>query len=285
MSYFEFNEPLVKGAAAYDRIASLQNKVISDSSNDILLLTVKNDKRVGLPFIFLLGTLPVLARDKDKGLILKVTGKIYRNMQRINIIDFYKNPGGKNSNTAEGQVDVQPDFVKIKDSTDIIKFATVVKMHVPLKLTEEQSAKLTSIVGEIFQNALEHARAGTVVGGKYFKNVKNRYCFTCYDDGIGIPENVNEYLKKKNSEPLNDSDAVRWALEKGHSTDYEADIPRGVGLSVIRDFVESSGGAIKICSGHCLYVLNPGKEEKFYNLQNRFIGTLFELDFISNQLF
>lgn len=192
MGTFEFDEPLVKGAAAYDRIAGLQNIVIHSGDNEILQLDVKNDNRVGLPFIFLLGTLPVLSRDKGKRLVLYVSKKIYGNMRSINIIDFYEGSADKDEIHSEKQLEVQPDFKEIKNATDIINFAVDVNMKVPLKLDEDQRAKLTSIVGEIFQNALEHAKAGTVVGGKYFKNMKNTYCFTCYDDGIGIPENVND---------------------------------------------------------------------------------------------
>lgn len=276
-----FTESLCKGASAFDRIARLQEQIKS-SEDDSIRIIISSQGRIGLTFVFLLGCLPLYGKAYSKVVQVLVTHKIYRLLAQINIIDFYKNDKSSNDPYKIVAEDLlkQPAFKKIEAAEDIIPFVQDIRMEVPLKLSPDMEAMLVSMVGEMYQNALEHANANIVVGGKYFKNQKNKYCFSCYDNGVGIPGNVNSFFESKGEFKISDADAIKWALKKGTSTNEVEGIPRGVGLDLLRSFAISNGGVIRICSGKALYVLNRG-EEKYFKLKNTFYGTLFEMDLFS----
>jgi len=277
----KFTGSLCKGASAFDRIARLQEQ-IKDSEDSAVRIIIASQGRIGLTFVFLLGCLPLYGKSQGKVVQILVPSKIYKLLAQINVIDFYKNDNRSKEAYKIGTEDLlkQPAFKKIEASDDIIPFVQDIRMEVPLELSPDMEETLVSMVGEMYQNALEHAKANIVVGGKYFKNQKNKYCFSCYDNGVGIPGNVNAFFESKGEFKISDADAIKWALKKGTSTNEVEGIPRGVGLDLLRSFAISNGGVIRICSGKALYVLNHG-EEKYFKLKNTFYGTLFEMDLFS----
>lgn len=281
MTTIPFSESLCKGASAFDRIANLQEKIKTSKDKDVRII-ISSEGRIGLTFVFLLGCLPLYGRSLGKKVQILVSPKIYRLLAQINVIDYYRNTNhsGENYKIAEEDLLKQPAFKKIDTPEDIIAFVQDIRMEVPLQLSPEMEDGLVSMVGEMYQNALEHAYANIVVGGKYFKNQKNKYCFSCYDNGIGIPKNVNTFFANKGEPVRKDVDAINWAMRKGTSTSETEGIPRGVGMDLLRSFAKTNGGVIRICSGKALYVFNHG-EEKYFELKNEFCGTLIEMDIFS----
>lgn len=133
----------------------------------------------------------------------------------------------------------------------------------------------------MYNNSLEHSGGQYVIGGKYFKNQKNTYCFSCYDTGIGIPEKVKNSL----DHDISQIEAFKWAMKRGNSTankERGSLIPRGLGLDLLRGFAKANDGTIRICSGNVLYKYNPRKGIKYYKLNHKFEGTLFEMDIIAD---
>jgi len=281
MTVIKFSESLCKGASAFDRIAKLQEQIKTSEDKDVRMI-ISSDGRIGLTFVFLLGCLPLYGSSYGKKVQIVVCPKIYRLLAQINVIDYYKNKGYPEGTYKIAEEDLlkQPAFKKIETPEDIIAFVQDIRMEVPLQLSPEMEDGLVSMVGEMYQNALEHANATIVVGGKYFKNQKNKYCFSCYDNGIGIPKNVNTFFINKGEPTKKDVDAINWAMQKGTSTNEVEGIPRGVGMDLLRSFAKSNGGVIRICSGKALYVFNHG-EEKYFELRNEFCGTLIEMDIFS----
>lgn len=285
MKVINFSEPLCKGVAAFQRIAFLQKQILESEENDIIL-RISTEGRIGLTFVFLLGSLPLYAERKGKRLRLLVSQKMYVLLSRINVIDYYKLKINQQKNRdyqiAFDDLLQQPAFKLIVSPDDIIAFVDNIQMEVPVDLSEEMRETLTSRIGEVYLNALEHSASSIVLGGKYFKFQKNKYCFSCYDNGIGIPTNVNDFFVKKGFTPLTDIMALKWAMQKGHSTDDRGGVPRGVGLDLLRSFAIANGAVIRICSGKALYVLDAKKQEHYYELKHSFDGTLFEMDIFSN---
>ena len=153
--------------------------------------------------------------------------------------------------------------------------------YLPLQLSDEMSEMLTSRIGEIFLNALEHSGATIVSGGKYYRNSKNRYCFTCYDNGLGIVKKVQDYNLRVNGVRMNDEEALKWALQSGNSTS-ESGISRGIGLSLLKEFAKENGFVIKICSSKILYEYNgTSNREKYMHLKESFCGTIFEVNIVA----
>lgn len=132
-------------------------------------------------------------------------------------------------------------------------------------------------MGEMYINALDHSEAKTVIGGKYFKQ-RSRYCFCCYDSGVGIPRKVQRFLRETQGIGyMSDTEALQWALKRGNSTTREYGIPRGVGFYTLQSFAAANEGVIRICSGKAFYEFRKGRG-RIFELKDSFVGTLFEMD-------
>ena len=75
-------------------------------------------------------------------------------------------------------------------------------------------------------------------------------------------------------------------MKKGNSTanfnnSVDDTIPRGLGLELLRSFAKLNQGAIRICSDNVLYI-NDHNGDKYHLMEEKFIGTLFEMDIIAD---
>jgi hypothetical protein len=133
-------------------------------------------------------------------------------------------------------------------------------------------SKINKSIFEIFNNANIHGHCGHVFScGQYFPQ-KKRLIFTIADLGKTIKSNVNEYLNKS----YNGEEAIRWAVEEGNTT-KTGNIPGGLGLSLIRDFLKLNSGCIQIVSSNGYWEERKGvifaKE-----IENTLMGTIVNLD-------
>lgn len=271
-----FDKCLYRGKIAFERISELQNDIIN-SDEKTVELTIGIRTQTGLTFAFLIGCLIFLGLSKEKILRIKPNKKIYALLKRINVPDFFNQ-----QNVQDMLEDKQlPCFRLIKRENDIFKLITEIGSEAPVEMSAELKIILTSRIGEMFLNAMEHSNAKYIVGGKYFKQDNNKYCFAAYDTGVGIPTKVRDYFKGKVQYPIADISALKWAMKRGSSTVNNAEVPRGVGLDLLKSFARLNDGAIRICSGKALYIYNS-KSENYYQLENEFHGTLFEMDIIAD---
>lgn len=138
--------------------------------------------------------------------------------------------------------------------------------------------KINKSIFEIFNNAHTHGRSDFVYTcGKYSpKQMKLK--FTISDMGRTIRKNVNDYFKSGKSIPA--KDAIAWAVQEGNTT-KEGNIPGGLGLSLIRDFLGFNEGAIQIISSNGYWEEKNGAIfDKV--LQDRYLGTIVNLEFNMN---
>lgn len=276
-----FNEALIKSASCYGKLAKLQQE-IANSDENYIRLKLDIEKSTGLTFAFCLSFLPLLAESKGKELVIIANSKIIKNMCKIGVIDW------KDSIILK-DVDISRYLMEkarmIKSSEDIFKLVPEITKEAPVIMDDRLAALFTSKTGEMFNNSLEHSEAKYIVGGKYYKYRKNLYCFSCYDTGVGIPQKVKKYLLDNFDLDVTQKEAFKWAMGKGNSTanliaNFQR-IPRGLGMELLKSFVQLNNGAIRICSGDVLYVFN-GKGERFYKLNSEFMGTLFEMDIVAD---
>ena len=277
----QINDSLYGGAVAYNTIAKIQRLICERDGT--IVLKINYSGRVGLPSMFMIGVMPIYGKTQGKNVRIIVSHKMYVMLSRINVIDYYLYQNRKKDVEIDyGLLLKKPAFRDIKNSKDIIQFINELSMEVPLKLSDDMSEILTSRIGEIFLNALEHAGATNVIGGKYYRNSKNRYCFTCYDDGQGIINNVQEFNQREKGLILSDKEALKWAMEPGHSTS-NSKISRGIGLSMLKEFAMENGFTVRVCSGTGYYELNgQTKRERFMGLKEYFRGTIFEVNILAS---
>ena len=131
-------------------------------------------------------------------------------------------------------------------------------------------------VNEIFQNSSVHAKTNASVAscGQFFPR-DGRVDFAISDCGIGIPENVRLFLNTE----IDDSDAVVWAMSESNTTrvsDSHA-APGGLGLKIVRDFIDATYGKLIIVSGKA-FVRRVNGKTKSESLENPFPGTCVNIE-------
>ncbi len=123
-----------------------------------------------------------------------------------------------------------------------------------LSMSGDLKNAIVSKIFEIYMNAYGHGinMEGSEISlvtscGQYIK--KDRFLrLTVLDFGKGIVNNVKNYL---GNTTMSDVDAMEWALKRGNSTrtdSVEKDMPRGLGLDLLIDFVRVNKGFLTIAS-------------------------------------
>lgn len=128
-------------------------------------------------------------------------------------------------------------------------------------------------IDELFNNAAIHSKARfpVYVCGQVFPSEK-RLDFTIVDLGIGFRENVERYL----NEEIGAAAAIAWGMERDNTT-RAGDIPGGLGLSILREFVEKNGGELMIYSDKG-YWSHSNRGVSAEGIDVRFPGTFVTLE-------
>ncbi len=100
-------------------------------------------------------------------------------------------------------------------------------------------------VAEGYQNAFDHSESpiGTYTCGQFYPNLEVLQ-LAIVDFGVGIPSNVRRHLGDFEKSA---KDCMAWAVVPGHTTSTAA-LSRGVGLDLLRDFLQTNGGKLEILS-------------------------------------
>lgn len=116
------------------------------------------------------------------------------------------------------------------------------------EMSNEVSDKFFEGIDELFSNAELHSKTthGMFSCGQFFPR-KNKLDFTLVDTGLGFQGLINR-VKHKNLAP---DTAIDWAMT-GNNTTRSGDIPGGLGLKILKGFVELNQGSLTIVShnGH-----------------------------------
>lgn len=133
--------------------------------------------------------------------------------------------------------------------------------------------KINESIFEIFNNAVIHGNCQNIFSCGQYYHKKKRLDFTMVDLGKTIKANVNEYLR----DDLSGEVAIKWAVGEGHTT-KRGQIPGGLGLSLIREFIGKNNGKIQIVSADGYWEQKEGNEtgKQFLRV---FPGTIVNLEF------
>ena len=115
--------------------------------------------------------------------------------------------------------------------------------------------KFRESIFEIFGNAVTHSETylGIFACGQYYPT-NHLLNFSIADLGIGIREVV---LKKK-ALALSAPKAIQWATEDANTT-KTGNIPGGLGLKLLREFITKNGGCLRIVSDSGAWELTQEK--------------------------
>jgi signal transduction histidine kinase len=141
-------------------------------------------------------------------------------------------------------------------------------------MSEALTKRFRQSLFEIFLNATIHSqsKAGIFVCGQFYPN-KHRLDFTIADAGVGIRENVRRYTRKPK---LNSCKAIEWAMTEGNTT-KTGNQPGGLGLKLIKDFIQMNGGKIQVVSRFGYYEFSANSES-IQKMNNDFPGTCINIE-------
>ncbi|ARN56346.1 ATP-binding protein [Sedimentisphaera salicampi] len=142
------------------------------------------------------------------------------------------------------------------------------------KMSGELSKRFKQSLLEIFQNSGSHSCHGINIFscGQYFPN-KERFDFSISDSGIGIRENVRKFFK---NDKISSKQAIEWALKEGHSTRTFKQ-PSGIGLKLIKDFLNLNKGKLQVISRFGYYEFSQ-KDEQLKKMKYDFPGTCVNIE-------
>lgn len=93
--------------------------------------------------------------------------------------------------------------------------------------------------------------------------------------GTTVIENVNAYLQARRREPLAPCETLQWAFIKGNTTKT---IPGGLGLDILKEFIEKNEGTIQMVSGNAMLEIG-GNAIAETLLDRYFPGTIVNVEF------
>lgn len=129
--------------------------------------------------------------------------------------------------------------------------------------------KFRESIFEIFSNAVTHSQTklGIFTCGQFYPK-RHEINFAVADLGIGIWQNVKEHAGME----IGPEDAIDWATE-GRNTTRKGQIPGGLGLKLLKEFIDLNGGSIQIVS-NAGYWKREKKMTKKQRLNREFPGTV-----------
>jgi len=127
--------------------------------------------------------------------------------------------------------------------------------------------KITEAIYELFVNAQMHSETKFIYTCGQFFPAKDKIEFTIVDTGIGIKERVNRSLNTS----FNAVQAIKWAIKDKNTT--KKDISGGIGLALLKEFVQRNRGKFQIISDNGFYQLDQsGEITQLFN--NPYPGTI-----------
>ncbi len=128
-------------------------------------------------------------------------------------------------------------------------------------------------VFEIFSNAVIHSQTqlGIFSCGQFFPK-RNRLDFSVADLGIGIQCNVKEHT----GVDLPAHEAIEWATQ-AHNTTKRGQIPGGLGLKLLSEFITLNGGRMQIVSDSGYWSLEKDQTQSML-LPRPFPGTVVSVE-------
>lgn len=141
------------------------------------------------------------------------------------------------------------------------------------KMSESLRKEIRRAFFEVFGNIFTHSNSviGGLVCGQVFPNDK-KIQIVFYDTGIGIAKNVCKLESFLGS----DEKAIEWALRRGTSTLASESVSRGLGLYLLRKFLEVNEGDFRIYSNLGSVKEIAGKQH-LQKLEYPIEGTLIDL--------
>lgn len=144
--------------------------------------------------------------------------------------------------------------------------------------TERAGEKIVESIFEIYANAVMHGNTEYVYSCGEYMTDSHVLEMTIVDCGQTIPGNVKEFFERTNQTFEGDCEAIEWAFVSGNTTKSQTG---GLGLAIIKDFIELNQGSIQVVSGKGFIEYRGATVERFL-MSTPFPGTIVNMKFNFN---
>lgn len=185
----------------FNNVADLQSKIHCSPDNKINIHLPDSSFLNNRTNLFLLACLIALGEQNKKDVYVDVKFDNYRKND-----EFIR-------------------FFQLNENTDIINLVrNNISTNVPIQMSETFEEEFISSIAEIYNNAREHSNATFIMGICYKpcnEIGREKFCFCCYDTGIGIIGNVRHFLGFDQNSLFKSYKAniilLEWALTDGET--------------------------------------------------------------------
>jgi anti-sigma regulatory factor (Ser/Thr protein kinase) len=222
--------------------------------------------------IAIIGGLTQIALQQEREVLYDFVGinpKVEKHINENGFLDAFEIGNNYVKNTS---VPFRIDLAKDSDAyTDYLRHKWLSSR---ISLQEELKDAVVTNVIEAYLNVFDHADStvGVITCGQHFPQRNNELVVTMVDFGVGIPHNVRQFLENP---AMDAKDAVQWAFQSGKTTKPNL-ISRGLGLKVLKSFVQANNGKLEIYSDSA-YIRLDKQGEKVQQMPEAFGGTVVQV--------
>ncbi len=150
------------------------------------------------------------------------------------------------------------------------------KLKLP-KMSGLLTKEINKSIFEIFSNCVIHSGCHFIFSCGQFFPSKKKLEFTIVDIGTTIKKNVNTFIKNQKFSGI---ESINWATIEGHTTKM-GNIPGGLGLSLLREFLKKNEGVLQIISADGFWEQTKSSINTI-SMNIEFPGTILNLKFNLN---
>ncbi|MEM9906251.1 MAG: ATP-binding protein [Cyanobacteria bacterium P01_D01_bin.44] len=179
--------------------------------------------------------------------------KIYANLAQNGFLFEFGHPRPpRDGNSIPYRCDTGFDH---RDIIDYLQYYWLGKGWVNISAPLQQA--ITGQTSEIYLNAFDHSQSaiGVFSCGQHYPKL-GILQLTVLDFGIGIADCVRSLPQNQG---LSTEQALAWAFESGNTTQQQPGVSRGLGLALLKDFIQRNRGSLLIYSNDgCLNIDDNG---------------------------
>lgn len=229
------------------------------------------------------------------GAILDKTRNNINNVKIINLTNRVEESLRKNNFLSSYGFDTMPDKhdTTIKYRRNKIEEDRLIKEFLDVELISKQDfpklsaalrKEIIKSIFEIYSNAVIHGNCEFIYScGQYYPSkTPPRLDFTIVDIGNTIKKNVNDFLKANQNgvDTILGTEAINWAVSGNNTTKpKENNIPGGLGLKLIKEFISLNKGKIQIVSADGYWEMSKDKKNETKSFEEEFPGTIVNIEF------
>ena len=265
-------EALKSGYTGFERIINLYEKIKRINSEDKLTIDMPYwfDANMCAPF----GAILSIINKKNTGITLDCPDKVMKILQKNQFLPNF----GFDKPPMPDDYESTIEYIQF-DVTDSDKFKKYVETHfgnnvhgLP-KMSHELIKKFRESLYEIFVNSVFHSETNQIFACDQYFHLQNRLDFSIVDLGIGFHGNINKNMNLH----LSPKDAVIWAMTENQTTKKGGIVPGGLGLKLIKEFIEQNNGKMQIVTYNGYWEFSNGRTT-LNTFRSNFPGTVVNIE-------